>query len=79
MDFNFYTRDILDTIQHAVRVTEVEGKEKGIKGKEKLEHCIELVKFMLPKFSAEISLIEKLIEGTLAVMKIMGDIAGGKD
>lgn len=79
MDFNFHTRDILDTIQHAVRVTEVEGKEKGIKGKEKLEHCIELVKFMLPKFSAEISLIEKLIEGTLAVMKIMGDIAGGKD
>lgn len=75
----FDTKDILDTIQHAVRVTEVEGKEKGIKGKEKLEHCIELVKLMLPKFSAEISLIEKLIEGTLAVMKIMGDIAGGKD
>ena len=75
----FDTRDILDTIQHAVRVTETEGKEKGIKGKEKLEHCIELVKFMLPKFSAEISLIETLIEGTLKVMKIIGDISGTKE
>ena len=74
----FDTKDILDTIQHAVRVTETEGKEKSIKGKEKLEHCIGLVKFMLPKFSAEISLLEKLIEGTLAVMKIVGDISGEK-
>lgn len=75
----FDTRDILDTIQHAVRVTETEGKEKGIKGKEKLEHCIGLVKFMLPKFSAEINLLEALIEGTLKVMKIIGDIEREKE
>lgn len=73
------TAAILETVEHAVRVTEIESKNTGIKGKEKLNHAISLIKFLVPKFALEISLLEALVEGVLKVMKIIGDIESRKE